>query len=347
MKKIGILIVAVLSVALIIGGYFFLKEYTQAKAKKTINTMLKEANLQKDVSYKSLQTKPFSKIIKLDGVEWYLEKSGNITGKINIQTVTVKAQSKHNFKVFYKNVVLINLNTETPEELLNKPILTIKDGYLTIIKRDGTTKTEFNANYVLINKSIFELGKANQKTREVLFKVLRIDKPINIQIVTISNEKKNSFSIGKYSLAWKNNFLINYSMSLNNVDIKGFKSIAKNINKKSNNPLVLLNYFSKIYQIKPATFMIEIKNLGLLPRLVDYLAKNQNISKQTLFMQLKTYLDSTPFKTFEKPIINFIENKKKKIKVLIANPSGYSIGDIFQKTRTEPILQVLKVNITN
>ncbi len=348
MKK-SIIAVIILVLVLVVGafGYYFANQYAQKKAQEKVENVLKKAHLEKDVSYKSIKANLFSKNISISGVEWSLKKHGTILGKVDVKKVLLSGKPGKLINAKFYRAVVVNLNAKAPEELMNKPILTIEEGSFQLEKNDGKTDSKFTAQRILINEKIFGVGKKSKKIKTVLQNIIKLNKPIAVKISTVSDENTEEFAIKEYKRDWKDNIETKYSLELNNIDIKGLKKAAENLKKENPNPLAILNYMSKIYQVKPELLKIEIKNRGLITRLVGYLAKEQRTSKENLIKQLSLYLSKTPFKAFSKPIIIFAKGKKNELKIKFVNFNHFSVGDIIQKMQTEPLYSLFEINVSN
>ncbi len=343
-KVIGILILVLLIVG--ISGYFAVNWYAQKKAKAKVEKILKKAHLDKNVSYGSLKTNIFTKSIELRDINWTLNKHGKLIGKINIKTLTITGQPDKLINAKFKKATLINLNIDSPKKLINKPILTVKAGNLYFSKKNGITDSIFKAKDIMINKSVFNIEK-NKKINEILTSVLNLNNPIDLYIATKIDKTSRTFSINQYKIDWKNNFEATYSLKLGNIDFEGLQKASKGIDNKNPNPMVVLNYLSKLYQIKPKQFTLKITNKGLIDRVENFIAKEDNTTKENLIKQFDFYLRSTPFKSYSKPIINLAKEKNKDITIEIMNNNNLTIGDIFQRMQTTPIYNILKIEVSN
>jgi len=348
MKK-SIIVFIILAALVITGfaGYLVLNKYAQRKAENEIETILKKTNLYKQVSYGSVKANIFSNTVVVNEVEWYIKKHGNLIGKLEVKTVLISGKPEKTINAKFKDAKLINLNTESPEELINKPILTIKTGYLKVHRGKDIIHTIFDASTVLLNDRIFEIGKESEKLKSLFENVLKIKNPFEIYIETTTDAKNSQFAINNYKIDWLGNLLINYSLKLNNVDIRGFRKASKELNGKNPNPLIVLNYLSKLYQIKPDFLKLEIENKGLISRLLDYIAKNEKTDKQTLIKQISLYLSKTPFSGYSKSIINFLKGSSKVLKIKIVNSKNLALGDILQDMQRTPLSSLLNITITN
>ncbi len=345
MKKIiGILILILLVAG--ISGYFAANWYAQKKAKAEVERILKKAHLDKDVSYGSLKANIFTKSIELRDINWALNKHGKLIGKINIRTLTITGKSGKLINATFKRATLINLNVDSPKELINKPILTVETGSLYFRRKNSVTNSAFKAKNILINKNIFNVAK-NKKINEILTNVLNLENPIDLHIATKIDETNDTFSINQYKIDWRNNFEATYSLKLYNIDFKGLKKASKGLNNKNPNPMVVLNYLSKLYQIKPKQFTLKITNKGLIERVENFIAKEDNITKENLIKQFSFYLRNTSLKMYSKPIINLSEGKSNNITIEITNNNNLTIGDIFQRMQTMPLYNILKIKISN
>ncbi len=348
MKKtiVALIIVSTLIIAGFI-GYIAANKYAQKRAEDEIEAVLKKANLYKEVSYGRIKANLFSNTVVVSEVEWYIKKHGNLIGKFEVKKIYLTGKPEKTIKAKFKDATLINLNVESPEELINKPILTIQTGYLEVSKGKDRVHTLFEARRVLLNDRIFEIGKESKKLKELLENVLKIKNPFEINIETTTDAKNNLFAINRYRINWLGNLLVSYSLKLNNVDINGFKKASQDLNGKNPNPLIVLNYLSKLYQIKPDFLRLEVKNEGLINRLLEYIAKNEKTNKETLIKQVNIYLSKTPFKNYSKPITDFLEGNSKTLKVKIVNSKHLAIGDILQSMQKTPLYSLLDITITN
>ena len=329
-------------------GYIAANKYAQRRAENEIETVLKKANLDKQVSYGRIKANLFSNTIIVNEVEWYIKKHGNLIGKLEVKTVYLSGKPEKTINAKFNDAKLINLNVESPEELINKPILTIKTGYLKVSKGKDRVHTVFEAKRVLLNDRIFEIGKKpSEELRDVLENVLKIRNPFEIYIETTTDAKNNQFAINSYNIDWLGNLLVSYSLKLNNVDINGFKKASEELKGKNPNPLVVLNYLSKLYQIKPDFLKLEIKNEGLVSRLLDYIAKKEKTDKKTIINQVSLYLSRTPFRSYSKPVIDFLKGNSKTLKIKILNSKNLSVGDILQNIQKTPLYSLLNISVTN
>lgn len=343
-KTIGILILVLLIGG--ISGYFTANWYAQKKAKAEVEKILKKAHLDKDVSYGSLKANIFTKTIKLSDINWTLNKHRELIGKINIKTLTITGKPEELINAKFDKATLIDLNINSPKDLINKPILTVETGSLYFHRKNGVTNSIFKAEHILINKSLFNSTK-NKKISEILTNVLNLENPIDLYITTRLNKTNGTFSINQYKIDWKNNLEAMYSLKLSNIDFEGLQKASKGLNSKNPNPIIMLNYLSKLYQIKPKQFTLKITNKGLIDRVESYIAKEDNVTKGNLIKQFSLYLRSTPFRMYFKPIINLAEGKDKDITIKITNNNDLTVGDIFQKMQTAPIYNILKIEVTN
>ncbi len=345
-KTLTILVVFLAVIVLAFIGYNFANTYAQKKARAEVEKILKEAHLDKDVSYRSLKANIFSRSIKLNDITWNIKQHGEIVANLDIKSVTVTGKPDKDMKANFEDAELINLNVNAPLKTINKPIITIEKGFLSIKKKDGETKSVFKAEKILINEDLFENEK-NPDVKRVLFNVFRMDKPINMEVETYANENTNTFSANHYTFDWEDNFKIDYSFKLENIDLKSLKNATKEINNQNPNPLAILNYLSKLYEIKPVNLKVELKDLGLIERVEDFIAKENKTTKENLLKQFSMYLKTTPFKDYSQPIMNFAEGKSKSLYIKVSNPQALTVGDIIQKMQSEPLFNVLKIDISN
>ncbi len=348
MKK-GIIVFIILTTLVVAGfiGYIAANKYAQKKAKDEIEAVLKKAHLEKEISYGSVNANILSNRIIIKDVKWYIKKHGNLVGKLEIKTVYLTGKPEKTISGKFKDAKLINLNQESPQKLVNKPILTIETGYFTIDRGKERIHTVFEAKRVYLNDKIFEIGKEPGELKNILENVLKIKNPFKIHIETTTDANNNLFSIDRYKINWLGNLFVSYSLKLSNVDIKGFKKASEELKGKNPNPLVVLNYLSKLYQIKPDFLKLEIKNEGLVNRLLNYIAKKENINKETLIRKIDIYLARTPFKGYSKPIINFLNGNKKILIIQIVNSKHLTLSEIFQGLQRMPINSLLNITITN
>ncbi len=345
-KGLTILVIFLVVVVLAFIGYNFANTYAQKKAKAEVEKILKKAHLDKDVTYQSLKADIFSKSIELDNVNWNIEKRGEQVGQLNIKKTVFSGNPKKDVKAKFFEVALINPNLETLKTPKNEPVLTIEKGSFSLKREDGETESSFSAKDILINKKIFDI-KNDQQLKTVLFNVLNLDKPIEVKIKTYANENKNTFAIKQYKVEWESNFEANYALKLKNIDLNGLRNASKELNSQNPNPLAILNYLSKVYEIKPIKLKFEIEDKGLVERLEDFIAKENKTTKEDLLKQLAMYIKTTPFKDYLDPIMGFAKGENNELKIEIYNPEALTVGDIIQRMQNEPIYSILKINISN
>jgi len=345
-KGLTVLIVFLTVVVLAFAGYNFANTYAQKKARAEVEKILKKAHLDKDVTYKSLKANIFSKSIKLNGITWNIKKHGELMGNLDIKEVVITGRPNEDMRAKFEDAVLVNLNANSPLTTINKPVITIDKGFVSIKRNNGETESVFSAKKILINKNIFKDEK-NQELKDVLFNVFNMDKPIDVKVKTVVNENTNTFSINHYTFDWENNFKIYYSLKLENIDLKGLKNASKELNNQNPNPLAILNYLSKVYEIKPIDLNVKLKDKGLIERAEGFIAKENKTTKEKLLKQFSMYLKTTPFRDYSGPIMDFAEGKSKKLEIEISNPQALTVGDIIQKMQNEPLYTVLKINIRN
>ncbi|WP_025270354.1 hypothetical protein [Hippea sp. KM1] len=348
MKKGLVAVVIGLVVAISIIGYFFANTYAQKRAKAEVESFLKEANLEGDVNYKTLKANIFSKSVKLEGVQWDIQNTKQTVGELNIKTLTISGNPKESFTVKMENIELINLNSDSPTELIGKPLFEAKNGYWDVKRSDGNMDIRFSLDDIKLNKMLINsLVKEEKQAKEIMTKVLRLDNPIYIKAHYIINKDKGILNIDKYQIDFKNNLKVSYSFYVTNIDYQGFENVAKQLRSNKGDPLMVLSLLSKLYTMKPINLSFSITNEGVVDRALDFIKKETNTSKDQLRQQLSASLNNTPFLGYEKPIENFITSDSDKITITIENPRKLSVADLITTLKTQPVLKVFKVDISN
>ncbi|WP_035589556.1 YdgA family protein [Hippea jasoniae] len=343
MKKstlIGV-IIAILVVS-VVGGYYFANQYAKKVAEKRIDTLLEKNHLKKDVSYKNLTSSILSRSITIHNLIWNVNKNGKKLGKIVVDELVIHGNPLSNdYSVVIKNANIINLQKINPD-LSNKTIATIKTGHIEVEKEDAKEEEKINLTDIHINKNIFF---TTQSDFEKITKILNLNAPINIKAHLILDKKDKTAFLDHYTINWKDNLAVSYSLKLANVDIEGFREIAKQLNGDNPNPIMVLGLLSKAYEIKPLEVKVKFKNYGAVDRFIQLISKTEHTSKEDIIKRLQFQLNHSPFKKFSQPIVSFVDEKKKHLEITIDNPEQLSVGDLGSRLTSNNFYKILHIEV--
>ncbi len=354
MKVLRNLLILLIIAAIAVGAYFGANIYFQKQAVKQIDTMLKDNNLQNDVTYKSVKANLFSRSITVNSVKWYIKSKMNSNedtyGYVQSKNVIIKGNLNKNYRIEANDLEYINLTPKISPQALNKVIMSAKQYIVTSHKgKDDSTQFDISIKDININTKIFKLTKNyNQQKFEEISKIVKFNNPINITMNYSLFPKKDRLKIRNYSINFINNFGLSYSGDIENININNIKKLTKQMQKQKNNFLIMVNLMSEIFKMKITELAINLDNYGIVERIIAEKAKKEGSTNDKVIDEILAKHKKT--EKIYKPLKNFITLKSKRFSINVKNKYKKSLSELFADTQSknkEQIFNDLEINYSN
>ncbi len=336
MKIIKIFLILIIIVTLGVGAYYGANMYMENRALKEVNKIIEQEHLEGLVDYEGVEANVFSRSITLKKVKFALQNkiTSQDVGIMEFDKVILNGDWNKNYTLKLKDIKFINLNPQSPKELMNKKILKADCADFDI-EKSGKIMTKFDGSIrnIRIDRRLFLLKEQDKEKIKLFNTVMKVNNPINIVMSMMANPSKKTLNIKKYKIDFVNNFGISYKMYVKNIDIIGLDMVAKQLQKNKNSFMVIANAMSKVMQIKPVMFELEFINNGMLDRVLEYQAKQAHMTKDKFIEEELKKVERNPVYGLYKPVKNLLTSKSKKLKITIRNKDMLSVGDLMSSSK--------------
>lgn len=353
MKTARIVLLFVIVVVALIGGYFGANMYMQNMAIKKINSEIKKNHWENLVEYGNVKANILNRSVTIQNVEFTLQNrmTSKTIGVISFKKVVLIGNLDKKYKIEGFNIEFVNLDPKLPQELANKPLLNAKMFSFNIHKSEGIVDTmNGGIKDVTLSKAALNSFKSSGgKKFEELTKIIKINSPINANIDYVASIDKGILDIKKYSIDFMNNVGISYQVLAKNIDFKGFKRISDELNKNPKNFAVLADLMSKFMQVKIEKLAFTIHNYGLIDRAIDEAAKKKNLSKKEFIAGFLQKVKMIPVASAYPAIERFLTHKSNSLSVFVKVKQDLTLGDIIaiKSKKKGSILDVVKIKFSN
>jgi len=353
MKTARIVLLFVIIVVALIGGYFGANMYMQNMAIKKINNEIKKNHWENLVEYGNVKANIFSRSITIQNVKFTLQNrmTSQTIGVVSLKKVVLMGDMDKKYKIKGFDIEFINLDPKFPQELANKPLLNAEMFSFNIHKSEDIVdalKGEIK-DITLSKFAINSFKESGGKKFEKLIKIVKMNSPINVDMDYAASIDKGILDIKKYSIDFMNNIGISYKILAKNIDFKGFKRIGDELNKNPKNFATLADLMSKVMQIKFENLVFTIHNYGLIDRVLDEAAKNKHLSKKELIAGLLQKVKMIPVASAYPAVEKFLTHKSNALSVSLKLKQDLTIGDIIaiNSKKKGDILKIVEVKFSN
>ncbi len=353
MKTARIVLLFVIVVVVLIGGYFGANMYMQNMAIKKINNEIKKNHWENLVEYGNVKANILNRSVTIQNVRFTLQNrmTSQTIGDISLKKVVLIGNLDKKYKIEGFNIEFVNLDPKLPQELANKPLLNAKMFNFNVHKSEDIVDT-FNGGIkdITFSKAAINSFKSSGgKKFEELTKIIKINNPINANIDYVASIDKGILDIKNYSIDFVNNAGISYKVLAKNIDFKGFKRISDEFNKNPKNFAVLADLMSKFMQVKFERLAFTIHNYGLIDRVLDEAAKKKNLSKKEFVTGLLQKAKMIPIASAYPAIEKFLTHKSNTISVSVKVKQDLTLGDIIaiKSKKKGDIMKILDVRFSN